>query len=81
MNLKGVLKPEELAERFGLTEETVLGWRELGMPWIKVGKMIFILEASFLRWMKGREIQRNAQDASEQDFFGRPMSEARPQKN
>jgi hypothetical protein len=81
MKLRGILKPEEVAEMFDVNVETVLGWRDIGMPWIKLGKMILISEAGLLRWLKGLEKAQNAQDAPGQDFFGRPISEARPPKS
>ena len=81
MKLNDILKPETIAEKFGVNEETVLSWRDLGMPWIRLGKMILISETSFLRWLKGLEKTKNAQDAPGQDFFGRPIGEVAPSKN
>ena len=81
MKLKGILKPPEIAEMFGVNEETVLGWRDMGMPWIKLGKMILISEAGFLRWLRSMEKTQNAQDAPGQDFFGKPIGEVRPPKS
>ena len=81
MKFKDALRPAQVAEQLGVSEETVLGWRELGMPWVQIGKRIFILESSFMRWVKSREIQGNDQDAPEQDFFGKPISEHRPREN
>lgn len=78
MKLKRV---EDMAKKLGISEDTFLGWRSLGMPWIKIGKSIFVLEDSFLHWVKDRETRQNVQDAPEQDFFGQPISEVRPPKN
>jgi hypothetical protein len=81
MKLNDILKPEEIAEKFGLSEETVLNWREIGMPWIRLGKMVLISEKSFLRWLKGLEKAKNAQDAPGQDFFGKPIEDTMPPKS
>jgi len=81
MKLKGIMKASEIAEMFEVNEETVLGWRDIGMPWIKLGRMILISETGFLRWLKRLEKSKNAQDAPEQDFFGQPIGKAIPPKN
>lgn len=74
-------RAEDIAKKLGIAEKTLLEWRGLGMPWVKIGKSVFILEDSFLRWAKDHEIGPNAQDASEQDFFGQPMGKVIPPKN
>ncbi len=81
MKFKNAFTPEEVAEQLGVTKETVLGWRELGMPWVQLGKKIYILESSFMKWVMKHEVHGNAQDAPEQDFFGKPISEHRPREN
>jgi hypothetical protein len=81
MKLKGILRPDEIAEMFGVRVETVLGWRDLGMPSIKLGKMVLISEAGLLKWLRGLEKAQNAQNASGDDFFGRPISELTPPKS
>lgn len=81
MKLKDAIKAGDLAEKLGVIKETVLGWRELGMPWVQIGKEIYVIEASFMKWIKSREITNNAQDALEQDLFGRPISEHRVREN
>ena len=84
MKLNDILRPEMVAERFGVNVETVLGWRDLGMPWIRLGKMVLISESSLLRWFKTLEKTltpekaQNAQDAPGPDFFGKPLAEHRP---
>lgn len=79
--MKDVLTPAELAKKMGVSEETVMSWRDLGMPWVKVGKSIYILERSFLSWMKRLEKTKNAQDAPGRDFFGKSMEEVIPPKS
>ena len=74
-------RAEDMAKKLGITEDTFLGWRDLGMPWVKIGKSIFILEDSFLRWARSLEISPNAQNAPGQDFFGKPIGEVRPPKS
>lgn len=81
MKLKGILKPEEVAEIFDVNVETVLGWRDLGMPSIKLGKMVLISEAGLLKWLRGLEKTQNAQNAPEQEFFGRSIGKAAPPKS
>jgi len=81
MKLKGILNQEEVAEIFGVSVETVLGWRDIGMPWIKLGKMVLFSEGGLLKWLRGLEKTQNAQDASGQDFFGQPMGKVIPPKN
>jgi hypothetical protein len=82
---------EDMAKKLGITEETFLEWRKLGMPWVKIGKSIYILEDSFIRWAREREVSlrpgaasgpegQNAQDAPGQDFFGKPIGEVIPLK-
>ena len=55
MNLKGILTPDQLAEKMGVTSQTVLGWREEGMPTVKLGKLVYIIEKSFFRWLERLE--------------------------
>ena len=74
-------KVEDVAKKLGVTERTLLEWRAYGMPWVKIGKSVYILEDSFIQWARDHEISQNAQDAPEQDFFGRSMSEAIPPKS
>lgn len=74
-------RAEDMAKKLGIEKETLLSWRELGMPWVKIGKSIFILEDSFLNWARDHEIRQNAQDAPGQEFFGKSIGEIIPQKN
>ena len=74
-------RAEDMAKKLGITEDTFLGWRNLGMPWVKIGRSIYVLEDSFIQWARDHEIKPNAQDAPGQEFFGRPMEEVRPPKN
>jgi len=62
MKINSILTPKDLAKKFGLTEQTVLGWRVHGLPTIRIGKFIMILEDSFVKWAKSHE---KAQDAPE----------------
>ncbi len=71
---------EDMAKKLGITEETLLEWRNLGLPWTKIGKTIFIFEDSFYRWARGFEKNQNAQDAPGQEFFGKPIGEVIPLK-
>ena len=68
MKLSNILTPKEVAKRFSIKEETVLGWRNQGMPCIKIGKSLFIREASLLKWIEKLEKEQNVQDASGRDL-------------
>lgn len=81
MKLKGILNPEEVAEIFGVKVDTVLEWRDKGMPYIKLGNMILISEGGLLKWLKSLEKTKYAQDAPGQDFFGKPIGEVIPPKS
>jgi hypothetical protein len=74
-------RAEDMAKKLGIATDTFLDWRRLGMPWVKIGKSVFILEDSFLRWAKDHEVTPNAHDAPGQDFFGRSIDEVIPPKN
>lgn len=68
MKLNNILTPKEVAKRFNITEQTVLGWRSQGMPCIKIGKFMVIREASLLKWIKKLEKDQNAHNAPGRDF-------------
>lgn len=51
------------------------------MPYVKIGKSVFIFEDSFFKWAREYEIRQNAQDAPGQDFFGKPIGEVIPPKS
>jgi hypothetical protein len=55
MSLKGVLTPDQLAKKIGVSIEMVLSWRDQGMPSVKIGKSIFVLEKSLVEWLKTLE--------------------------
>jgi hypothetical protein len=74
-------KAEDIAKKLGIAEKTLLEWRSFGMPWVKIGKSVFILEDSFIRWAKDHEISPNAQDAPGEDFFGQSMDKVIPPKS
>ncbi len=65
MKIDTILTPKALAKKLGITEATLLSWRSLGLPTIRIGKFIFIFEESFLKWIKNQE---TVQDASGQDL-------------
>ncbi len=67
-------RAEDLAKRLGIEKETLLSWRDLGMPWVKIGKSVFIFEDSFTEWAKGREIKPDSKNEAknENDERDRP---------
>jgi len=68
-------RAEEMAKKLGIEKETLLEWRSMGMPWVKIGKLIYVFEDSFNKWARDHEISNQIpQDAPEQDFFGKPIA-------
>jgi len=63
-----LLKFEQLAKRLDVSIDTIREWKRLGMPYIKIGKFVFVSWNSFYRWARGHEIEGNRQDAPGQDF-------------
>jgi hypothetical protein len=74
-------KAEDVAKKLGIATETLLDWRTIGMPYVKIGKSVFIFEDSFFKWAREYEIRQNAQDAPGQDFFGKPIGDLIPPKS
>lgn len=74
-------RAEEVAKKLGIATETFLDWRDAGMPWIKIGKSIYVLEDSLIKWARNLEKVGNAQDAPGQDFIHKPIGRLVPQKN
>lgn len=62
MKISSIFTPDKLARRLGITVQTLLSWKRFGLPLVKIGKFSFVLEESFLKWVKSRE---SAQDAPE----------------
>jgi transposase-like protein len=61
MKIDSILTPKGLAKKLGITEQTLRSWRSLGMTVIKIGKNLFVLQESFMKWVKSQE---SVQDAS-----------------
>lgn len=74
-------RAEKVAKELGITTETFLDWRKLGMPWIKIRGSICILEDSLIKWARNLEKVGNAQDAPGQDFSAKPVGRVIPPKN
>ena len=36
-------RAEDMAKKLGITTDTLLDWRRFGMPWVKIGKSVFIM--------------------------------------
>lgn len=71
MNIKDVLTQKDLAKKLNITEQTISQWRAKGMPYVKIGKLVFILQNSFLKWMKKIETtdkEKKLQDAPGDDL-------------
>ena len=66
MKIDSILTPKILAKKFGTTEETIRSWRDQGLPIVKIGKFVFIIEESFLKWIKSHE---SVQDAPGQELI------------
>lgn len=49
---RGLWTQDQLAESLGLSRDTVDEWKKDGMPHVKKGRFVFILQSDFLKWMK-----------------------------
>jgi uncharacterized protein YjcR len=58
-----LLKFEQLAKRLGVSIHTIQEWKRQGMPYIKIGRFVFVSWNSFHRWARGHEIEDKRQDA------------------
>jgi hypothetical protein len=74
-------RAEKVAKELGIATETFLDWRDAGMPWIKIGKSIYVLEDSLIKWARNQEKIGNAQDAPGQDFPVKLIDTVIPPKN
>ena len=63
-----LLKFEQLAKRLDVSVDTIQQWKKEGMPYIKIGKFVFISWNSFHRWARGYETGGNRQDVPGQDL-------------
>ena len=73
-SIKDLWKPETLAEKLGIGERELLSWRKDGMPYIQIGKFIYIPEGKFLKWIEsylfnGEEDEKEKKDRSRQAFL------------
>jgi hypothetical protein len=73
-----LLKFEQLAKRLGVSVDTVQKWKRKGMPYIELGRFVFVSWNSFHRWARGLEKTRIRQDAPGRDFLTRPRHRHRP---
>ncbi len=55
-------RAEDMAKKLGIEKETLLAWRDLGMPWVRIGKSVFVFEDSFTEWARDHEIKPNSKD-------------------
>ncbi len=49
---RGLWTQDQLAESLGVSRATIDEWKKEGMPHIKKGRFVFIIQSEFLRWMK-----------------------------
>jgi hypothetical protein len=66
-SIKDLWKPEALADKLGIGERELLSWRKDGMPYIQVGKFIYIPEGRFLKWMESYLINGEKDEKTEGD--------------
>ncbi len=59
MKMREIWKQKDLAEKLGVSEEKLIEWRKLGMPFVKLGQEVFIIESSFIAWVQGQEKGKN----------------------
>jgi len=66
-SIKDLWKPEVLAEKLGIGERELLSWRKDGMPYIQIGKFIYIPEGKFLMWMESYLVNGGKDEKAETD--------------
>lgn len=45
------LTPEDVAARFGITVDTITGWRAAGLPYYRLGKRVWLYEPHVAAWI------------------------------
>jgi phage terminase Nu1 subunit (DNA packaging protein) len=64
IRLDEFIPAEKLAKAFGVSTQTVLRWREQGLPYVPVGQKIYFRASSVAVWLASREkTKRVARDA------------------
>lgn len=68
MRIGKILTPKQIAKQFGITEQTLLSWRSQGMPIVKIGKSILIIEDDFIEWIKNLKNSQKRHNAPQQEI-------------
>lgn len=62
MNIKDILTLKQIAKILNVTEQTVSSWRKIGMPYVKIGKLVYVIQDSFVKWVKNQEINEKTKN-------------------
>lgn len=62
MNIKDILTLKQIAKILNVTEQTVSSWRKMGMPYVKIGKLVYVIQDSFVKWVKNQEINEKTKN-------------------
>jgi len=64
--LKDLLSAKELAEVLGVSTDTVLGWRDKGLPFYRIGKRVWFEQHEVVEFimtrLKDEGIKRNSDE-------------------
>ena len=50
-----MLRVKDIMEKYKISKPTVYNWFKQGLPFIKVGKLIFIEEEALIKFIKGEK--------------------------
>jgi hypothetical protein len=70
INFEDIMTFDQVAEKIGLTVETLQKWREKGMPTIKIDKYLRIYWPDVLEWIV-KQKEKIAADPRQQSMFNR----------
>jgi phage terminase Nu1 subunit (DNA packaging protein) len=62
LNIKDILTLKQIAKILNVTEQTVSSWRKMGMPYVKIGKLVYVIQDSFVKWVKNQEINEKTKN-------------------
>jgi phage terminase Nu1 subunit (DNA packaging protein) len=62
LNIKDILTLKQIAKILNVTEQTVSSWRKIGMPYVKIGKLVYVIQDSFVKWVKNQEINEKTKN-------------------
>ena len=72
-SIKDLWKPEVLADKLGISRDTIDRWMKEGMPYIPVGKFVFISESAFMIWIESHMVNPPDEGGSKGPLFGKKV--------